>query len=94
MVHCARPAKNGDKPEIDWTVSSDEGANSELALRFARLAKFDSGAFERLSRYETALWRQAAQLLFALNFLHRPLRREFAGRRVNPFLLGGRREQR
>ena len=46
-----------------------------MALRFLRLAKFDNGAFERLNRYETALWRQAAQLLFVLNFLHRPRRR-------------------
>jgi hypothetical protein len=86
-----RRARNADKPEADWTFSSDEGTNSELALRFARLAKSDDGAFERLSRYETALWRQAAQLLFALNFLHRPLRRQI-GRRENPFLLGSRRE--
>jgi hypothetical protein len=46
-----------------------------MARRFLRLAKFDSGAFERLNRHETALWRQAAQLLFALNFLHRPAQR-------------------
>jgi hypothetical protein len=87
----ASARRDGDKPEVDWTASSDEGANFELALRFARLAKSDDGAFERLSRYETALWRQAAQLLFALNFLHRPLRRQI-GRRENPFLLGSRRE--
>jgi len=87
-----RRARNGDKPELDWTISSDEGVNSELAVRFARLAKFDHGAFERLNRYETALWRQAAQLLFALNYLHRPLRRQFSRRRDNPFLLGSRRD--
>jgi hypothetical protein len=88
----ARQARSGDKAEVDWTVCSDGGVNSELALRFTRLATFDDGAFERLSRYETALWRQAAQLLFALNYLHRPLRRQFTGRRQNPFLLGSRSE--
>ncbi len=86
-----RQTRRKDYPEVDWTACLDEGPNTELALRFMRLAKFDNGAFERLSRYETALWRQAAQLLFALSFLHRPLRRQLSGRRENPFLLGGSR---
>jgi hypothetical protein len=47
---------------------------------------------ERLSRYETALWRQVAQLLFVLNYLHRPLRRQFSRTRKEPLLLGSRRE--
>jgi hypothetical protein len=37
-----------------------------LALCFQRLANFDNGVFERLGRYETALWRQMAQTLFLL----------------------------
>jgi hypothetical protein len=44
-------------------------ASSAIALCFQRLADVDHGAFERLSRYETALWRQVAQLLFTLNVL-------------------------
>jgi hypothetical protein len=72
------------------TIDHAEGGSAELALRFLRLAKFDNGAFERLNRYETALWRQATQLLFALKFLHRSARR-FATLRDNPLLFGGRR---
>jgi hypothetical protein len=41
----------------------------ELALRFVRLADFDNGAFERLGRYEAALWRQARQTIFTLEAL-------------------------
>ena len=65
-------------PEFDLAVDAVEGENVELTLRFLRLANFDNGAFERLNRYETALWRQVAQLLFALNVLHRPPRRQSA----------------
>jgi hypothetical protein len=36
---------------------------------FLRLANLDSGAFERLTRYETALWRQVGQILFTLDAL-------------------------
>jgi hypothetical protein len=41
----------------------------ELALRFMRLAELDNGAFERLGRYEAALWRQARQTIFTLEAL-------------------------
>jgi hypothetical protein len=41
--------------------------NSEIAARFLALSRANDGAFERLIRYETALWRQLGQLL-------RPLR--------------------
>jgi hypothetical protein len=38
----------------------------DLAHCFQRLAKFDNGLFERLGRYESALWRQMVQILYAL----------------------------
>src|SRR5262249_3874496 len=38
-----------------------------LTHSFLRLAKLDSGAFERLNRYEVALWRQTKQTLYALH---------------------------
>jgi hypothetical protein len=38
----------------------------DLAHCFQRLANFDNGLFERLGRYETALWRQTVQTLFVL----------------------------
>ena len=37
-----------------------------LAYCFLRLANLDNGVFERLGRYEAALWRQIVQTLFAL----------------------------
>jgi len=45
--------------------------NAEIAARFLALNRFDNGAFERLNRYETALWRQVGQLLVTLEFLRR-----------------------
>jgi hypothetical protein len=43
----------------------------ELARCFLRLCNLPNYALDRLSRYETALWRQAGQILFALNNLDR-----------------------
>jgi hypothetical protein len=60
---------------------SDEGANShrdapptrdvglDVARRFLRLADLDNGVFERLGRYEAAIWRQVRQTLFTLEAL-------------------------
>jgi hypothetical protein len=38
----------------------------ELTHCFLRLANLDSGAFERLGRYNAALWKQTAQTLLLL----------------------------
>jgi hypothetical protein len=38
-----------------------------LTYCFLRLANLESGVFERLGRYEAALWRQTLQTLFALH---------------------------
>jgi hypothetical protein len=52
--------------------SDDKGQsdtlNSEIARRFLQL---DPKSFERLGRYETALWRQACQAIFVLDVLRR-----------------------
>jgi hypothetical protein len=40
-----------------------------VARRFLRLADLDNGVFERLGRYEAALWRQVRQTLFTLEAL-------------------------
>jgi hypothetical protein len=45
--------------------------NNEMAARFLALCRVDNGAFERLNRYETALWRQVCQVLVTLEFLQR-----------------------
>jgi len=53
-----------DQPDASspTSVSSSRG----LAHCFMRLANLDNGVFERLGRYEAALWRQIVQTLFAL----------------------------
>jgi hypothetical protein len=43
----------------------------QLTLSFLRVARFDNGVFERLNRYEAALWRQAIQIIFALHSVKR-----------------------
>jgi hypothetical protein len=42
-----------------------------LTYCFLRLGNLDNGAFERLGRYNAALWRQAAQTLFLLQSARR-----------------------
>jgi len=43
----------------------------ELARCFLRMANLPSYPLDRLSRYEATLWRQAGQILFALDALDR-----------------------
>ena len=59
--------------EDNWgcAVGSLHCTNTEIGRCFLRLANLDSGAFDRLSRYETALWRQVGQILFTLDALNR-----------------------
>jgi len=38
---------------------------------FLRIANLESGAFERLNRYEVALWRQTMQTITALRAVRR-----------------------
>jgi hypothetical protein len=43
----------------------------ELTRCFLRLTNLPNCVFDRLSRYEATLWRQAGQIIFALEFLDR-----------------------
>jgi hypothetical protein len=43
------------------------GTKRQLTYCFLRLVNLDSGVFERLNRYEGALWRQTVQTLIALH---------------------------
>jgi hypothetical protein len=61
---------------------------SELALCFLRLTDMPNYAVDRLCRYEATLWRQAGQILFALDALDR--RKPWERRRR--FGVGGRQE--
>jgi hypothetical protein len=51
------------EPAVDPTA--------DLARCFLRLANLPNYALDRLSRYEATLWRQAGQILFALDVLDR-----------------------
>ena len=46
-------------------------SSRDLAHCFQRLANLDAGVFERLGRYETALWRQMVQIHFLLQAARR-----------------------
>jgi hypothetical protein len=48
-----------------------DGSGAEFARCFLRLANLPNFALDRLSRYEASLWRQAGQILFALEALDR-----------------------
>jgi len=53
---------NGDQRGDEYKTSI-----RHLTHSFLRLANLDSRAFERLNRYEAALWRQTKQTLYALH---------------------------
>lgn len=57
----------GKRP-TDGPYDEDGSLNiqSDVARQFLRVANLDQGVFERLGRYETALWRQVRQTLFTL----------------------------
>ena len=61
---------------------------ADLARCFLRLANLPNCALDRLSRYEAALWRQASQILFALDTLDRRKPQE----RRRRFPVGSRQE--
>ena len=52
-------------------VEPATGSTADLASCFLRLANLPNYALDRLSRYEATLWRQVAQILFALDHLDR-----------------------
>jgi hypothetical protein len=51
--------------------SNADHCSADLAQCFLRLANLPTFPLDRLSRYEANLWRQTAQTIFALEFLHR-----------------------
>src|SRR5215475_12804950 len=60
---------SGDEGSASMTVS--EGDSDEITCAFLRLSNLPTYPLDRLSRYEATLWRQACQILFALQFLQR-----------------------
>jgi hypothetical protein len=65
------PRRDDGKTDLGSPAGSPHNINVEVGRCFLRLANLDNGAFDRLSRYETALWRQVSQVLFTLNVLRR-----------------------
>jgi hypothetical protein len=68
------PASIGDAVGTEAASSSGPKSveppvdpNADLARCFLRLANLPNYALDRLSRYEATLWRQVAQILFALD---------------------------
>ena len=53
--------------DFDHAARDHSDTTRQLTYCFLRLANLDSGVFERLNRYEAALWRQTIQTLFALH---------------------------
>jgi hypothetical protein len=73
------PPMDGGSLEVrklnDPTAHGEE-ISQMLADCFLQVSRLGYGAFYLLSRYESALWRQAAQLLFLLQSRPRMTRRQ------------------
>jgi hypothetical protein len=60
------------RDESDRLSCSDSSLSARgLTYCFLRLGNLDGGAFERLGRYNAALWKQTAQTLFLLGAVRR-----------------------
>ena len=69
-----RGTVNAMEPEYSPVPKSTDPAvdpSTELARCFLRLANLPNLVFDRLGRYEAAIWRQVAQVLFVLDSLDR-----------------------
>lgn len=51
---------------VDGNSTGESPNSSPTAYCFLQVSRLGYGTFDLLSRYETALWRQAAQILFIL----------------------------
>ena len=63
--------RNNGEDDKSRTAKMPQTATALIARCFLRLANLDNGAFDRLNRYETAIWRQASQILFLLKITRR-----------------------
>ena len=85
------PASHGTINETEVLSSPNPKStnpNFDLARCFVRLANLPSYPLDRLSRYEAVLWRQAGQILFALDALDRRKPHD----RTRRFRVGSRQE--
>jgi len=58
------PPLDIDVDDAEPTIDTDRWRT--LSVCFLRVTNLENGSFELLSRYETALWRQVAQIIFIL----------------------------
>jgi hypothetical protein len=65
------PEPASDQHTGSPAVAEPIGEYDDLTRAFIRLSNLPTYPLDRLSRYEAALWRQACQILFALQALHR-----------------------
>jgi hypothetical protein len=78
----ANAVRSPDARSGDYSINSETVTNTatmpesraleprfDIAQCFLRLSNLDNNVFERLGRYEMALWRQARQTLFTLERL-------------------------
>jgi len=71
-VSCAPdPATNASGEDMPSSIRKSINPTTEFARYFLLLANLPNYALDRLSRYEANLWRQAGQILFALDALDR-----------------------
>jgi hypothetical protein len=74
-AHLAAPIAPGRQapwgfPEQSPSTQPADPAR-DIAVSFLRLANLDNEMVDRLSRYESGLWRQLVQTIFALQTLKR-----------------------
>jgi hypothetical protein len=67
ITNATEPAQTAETNPVALVVDP----TVELTRCFLRLANLPNFALDRLSRYEASLWRQAGQILFALDALDR-----------------------
>jgi len=65
------PEHNNADVEGSASMTVSEDDTDGVTCAFLRLSNLPSYPLDRLSRYEATLWRQACQILFALQFLER-----------------------
>jgi hypothetical protein len=71
VVFDGQRGESSDGEDGTWQMNAPPISVRDLTCRFLRLSKVDNGAFERLGRYDAALWKQAAQTLFLLQTIRR-----------------------
>jgi hypothetical protein len=69
--HAASHSAVGKMETVPDPEKNADASNIEFARCFLRLAHLPSFALDRLSRYESTLWRQAGRILYALETLDR-----------------------